>query len=121
MIRVPEFFVDAQGHKMARISLANSELCAILYKEDFGELLERGFSMLWKLNAGGVGRPPYVRCTGPNGVNPIVARLIAGAGPGTQVHYRDRNRLNLRSENLRVQKGGNAKHDCAIMEIEAGT
>ena len=118
MIRVPEFYTDADGRKLARVPLAHRSECAVLDYEDFGELLERGYSTQWHFNHNGKPHMRYVRCGGDEVRLTAVARLILGAGPRTHISYKDGDRLNLRRENLVLRKGGKAKRDCSPLVSE---
>lgn len=111
--RIPEFYSDADGRKLARVPLANRSEFATIDRDSWGELVERGISMSWCFNDNGTPTQRYVRCQGEDRRLTIVARLIVGAGPRTRIRYNDGDRLNLRRENLSLEEGGHAKHDCA--------
>lgn len=58
----------------------------------------------------------YVRCHGLDN-NLILARIIAGAGARQNVHYRDRNRANLRKANLQMGSGGAKWCDAVFVRL----
>jgi hypothetical protein len=104
----PEFTTDADGQAIVRVSLANSQLKAVLYAEDYQRLMSVGFSRFWKYTEDGQGRGyPTLNAYTSDGHNREVpiARLIAQAGHGERVRVADGNTLNLRTENLSVYLG----------------
>jgi hypothetical protein len=88
---------------------------ATLDAPDFAELKRIGLSTSFYLN----GKDPhlYVKAglwrTKGRGVG--VARIVAGAGPGQVVKYRDKDRTNLRRRNLVLNSGCSKRDDAAIV------
>ncbi len=113
--RSPTIFTDPDGTLCVRVPLANSDEFAEAYADDYADLLRKGLTGNWQLNAPNrIGRcriAGYVQCSAPAEIDGRrytivgVARIIAGAGAGKIVRYRDRNRLNLRRDNLRITRG----------------
>ena len=117
MNRTPAFFTDDDGQQCARIPLVGSNRCAILYAHDLDAITQRGYSPMMRVNYNKRGGEGYVRLScwrGGTATNPIVARLVLGAPPRTAVSYRDGDRFNLRSSNLRLRRGGSAKSNGAL-------
>ena len=80
---------------------------AIVNAEDYDRLRRIGFTSFWQDNDDGHGRR-YVRCYArglPKCGLVMVARLILEVPAGTVVHYRDKDRLNLRRSNLITRNG----------------
>jgi hypothetical protein len=98
--------LDRDGTPIVRVPLPCGDV-ATLCADDFDALTAAGVSPNWTLNANGQRSAAYVRVAmpGKRGSLVTVARLIAGAAPGAEVSYRDRNPLNLRRGNLIVSGG----------------
>lgn len=109
MKRRPTYFMDHNSKRCVRVPLANSKLFAELYAEDFERLCAQGVTTNWHLSRGarGIGYPA-VSLKGYN--TQFIARLIAGAPHGKQVSYRDRNRLNLKGDNLVLSRCRHARN-----------
>lgn len=104
----PEFTIDADGQRLAHVALANTDLRATLYAEDYRRLMNAGFSPHWQY-AGTSHGNAYVTLNaytsdGYNRAVPV-ARLLTAAGHGERVRARDGNTLNLRAENLEFYMG----------------
>jgi len=103
----PEYTTDADGQQLVHVALANTDQLAILYAEDYQRLMVAGFSRHWSLNDNGNGSA-YVKANGRRAdgrqTKLRIARLIAGAGKGEHVRFADSNTLNLRTDNLRIQR-----------------
>lgn len=104
----PEYTTDADGQQLVHVALANSNLRATLYAEDYQRLMDAGFSRHWQYTEDGRGGAyvtlnAYTR-NGHSRMIPV-ARLLAGAGHGERVRCSDGNTLNLRSENLSIYLG----------------
>ncbi len=102
--RVIENCLDDDGREIAVVSLPKNKQVT-LYKSDFQQLLELGLSPLWHFtrDRGVVCWLKKWRRWGS------LARLIADAGPDTNVLFKDGNKLNCRSDNLIVtndKRGG---------------
>jgi hypothetical protein len=94
---------DENGRALIGIPMPTGEM-AELYKDDYTFLIRLGLSPNWSFTNQYVMAPCYRapgRLIG-------VGRVLADATPGTYVRYRDRNKLNLRSENLELLLGGGA-------------
>lgn len=103
--RLYETFNDLDGQLCVRVPLANTGQSAVLYAEDFFELVGLGVSWHWARNYIRPGGPGYLKVTVPGIGRRLVARLIARARCREQVRYRNGNRLDLRRSNLIIQKG----------------
>lgn len=104
--RAPIHTMDRDGRAIVLVPLANHAQPARLFAEDFDRLMEGGVGHLWTLNSNGQGNW-YVRACSSTVFDNIVtvARLIADAGRGQCVRYADGNRLNLRADNLSIDRG----------------
>lgn len=114
--RSVRYFVDADGQRCAAVQLANPDFEAILYVEDLLKVQALGVSLNWWINSNGQGTS-YVKVAVGAEDSRVVARIIAEAEAGQQVRYRNRNRLDLRGDNLRVSGGGNAFKDCSHLTL----
>ncbi|MET4570171.1 hypothetical protein [Rhodanobacter soli] len=110
----PEYTTDADGQQLAHVALANTDQRATLYADDYRRLMDAGFSQHWSLNDNGNGSA-YVKANGRRAdgrqTKLRIARLIAGAGKGEHVRFADSNSLNLRTDNLRIQRAP-ARYGC---------
>lgn len=103
--------MDEDGTPIVRVELVNRRgVFATVDEADFNRLLDAGFSPRWCLNESAPGFF-YVRCYqgGVAGKLGVVARLVAEAGRGRQIKYRNGNTLDLRSRNLLTARAGWAK------------
>ena len=116
--RHPAPFTDPDGTPCVRVPLANGRDHAELYADDYADLIARGVTGNWQAavpnRVSRSARRPYVQCfipttyARPGGLRwttQTVARLIAQAGNGLRVRYRDGNTLNLRRCNLEIAHG----------------
>ena len=99
------------GKSITLVPLAGSPDPARLYAEDFEAIKAAGFSDQWFLDSDGKGHG-YARvwwrdptCPKAKARNLAVARLIMRPEPGEKVCYLDGNRLNLRRDNLTLERG----------------
>lgn len=108
------YTTDADGQQLVHVALANTDQRATLYAEDYQRLMAAGFSQHWSLNDNGNGSA-YVKANGRRAdgrqTKLRIARLIAGAGKGEHVRFADSNTLNLRIDNLRIQRAP-ARYGC---------
>lgn len=90
---------------------------ALVDLADYEQLLAAGLSQTWFYNANGRGSNFYVRADQRNASGKLVgvARLIAGAGRGEVVKYRDRDTRNLTRSNLYLAKGRALRNDELIV------
>lgn len=88
---------DKDGREVLLIPLANTSLTARVFPEDYQRLLDAGWSSNWCWNCGVVKVPSYRTNV------QRVARLIAEPQGDVQVRHRDRDPLNLRSDNLALK------------------
>lgn len=102
--RHPIYSQDRDGRDIVLVPLANHAQPAKLLKEDFERLTDCGLGTAWTFNDNGKGNA-YVRTHAPGRNLITVARAIVEIGRGRRVHYRDGNRLNLRSDNLTTACG----------------
>lgn len=97
--RQPVPFTDADGVACLHVPLASGHGPATIEAADLPGVLAAGVTLAWNLNDNGSGRR-YVRANQMRGNTVMVARLIMGAGPEHEAHYRDGDPLNLRRANL---------------------
>ena len=97
------------GKTITLVPLAGSPTPAQLFAEDFDAIKAAGVSDQWFLDSDGKGLA-YVRARrkdpASNAHNIAVARLIMQPEPGEKVCYLDGDRLNLRRDNLTLERGG---------------
>lgn len=107
--RTPTLAVDSDGLAIVRVYLSNHPIPAEIEREDYDALTGAGASPNWIYNSNGHGQR-YVRSKHPDtGKERVqIGRIVAGAGRGQIVRYRDGDRLNLRRSNL-VVAGGYAR------------
>ena len=103
--RTVEYGIDDSGKSVAVVSLPRNKTAVTLYRSDFDMLLALGLSPIWHYtkDRGAVAWLKKWRRWGS------LARLIADAGPDTNVLFKDGNKLNCRSDNLIVtndKRGG---------------
>lgn len=98
---------DPSGELVVLVPLTKDRT-AVTTLAAFIGLMDAGISPNWCVNDNGQGTL-YVRCERPRdfgGNKMMVARLIAEpASRGFAVRYADRNPLNLRPDNLRLERG----------------
>lgn len=113
--RAPEFFTDSSGAELARLPLAASGTFAVLHASDMKTLIDAGVSQNWSTNRSG-----YVVVNIPR-LGPVpVARLVIGASDGECVSYKDRDRRNLRHDNLTLARNSTARVDIeALRALQA--
>lgn len=100
---------DTDGKAIVLVPLANHDEPAKVLAEDFAAIIAAGFTDQWTLNSSGNGYA-YVRCGADmRGHLATVARLVTKPRKGFMVRYQDRDRLNLRRDNLRLVKGARPK------------
>ena len=96
------------GKTITLVPLAGSPDPARLFAEDFDAIKSAGFSDQWQLDSNGKGSA-YVRARrrdpAAKARSIAVARLIMRPEPGEKVIYLDGNRLNLRRDNLTLERG----------------
>lgn len=108
--RKVRFTTDQDGKHIVLVPLANQSTPAKLLLEDFKTIIDAGYTSQWTANSDGKGHA-YVRCGVSNvrGQLATVARLIMDPPFGYRVTYRDGDRLNLRRDNLKLEKGARLK------------
>lgn len=124
--RVPVRCLDSTGARIVLVPLANSALPAVLDEEDFDRWAARRYSTAWTRTIDREGRDYVVAAhahSEATGGLITVARVIADAGRGKRVKYRDGNRLNLRRNNLYLEDGYAKGREARItsQREEAGT
>lgn len=111
--RATIFETTACGKLLALVPLAGDRGMARLDAEDYRRLRAAGVSDQWTLNAGKRGSGTvYVRCmlagqAGQRGNLATVARLIVNAPKNLIVRYRNGDRLDLRRQNLTIERDPN--------------
>lgn len=109
---LPEFTIDAEGHELAHVALANSNQRATLYAEDYRRLIDAGFSRHWSLTGtsrrGRMYPTLYAYDTSGRIRAVTVARLILGVPSGRRAEPIDGNALNMRGDNLEQVRGAAA-------------
>lgn len=108
-------FIDESGRKCLRVPLdPHGKACAVVLERDYERVKRAGAIGPWYLNDNGKGQR-YVRTAVPVGTGKftlvMVARLIIGAGPRVAIHYRNKDRLDLRPENFYWGRSGRAKRN----------
>jgi hypothetical protein len=105
--REPVFTTDEDGQRIVRVPLNLPGAVATVAEDDFVRLRANGFTDQWTTWHDGRSGCSYVvlGVTGLRGSILWVSRLIAEAGRGQRVGFRDGNRLNLRRDNLVVTGG----------------
>ena len=58
----PEHTTDTDGQQLVHVALANSNLCATLYAEDYRRLKMAGFSQHWQYTGDGRGSAYVTLC-----------------------------------------------------------
>jgi len=95
---------------------------AIALERDYEALQKAGATGVWRLNSNDKGQP-YVRTCVPDGkggaTSVLVARLITGASARSTIYYVNKDRLDLRPENLFMHHKGKSKR-CDIALAEEG-
>lgn len=115
--RTPERFTDENGAELVRVPLAKDAGFATVDADDYDRLIAQGLPSQWSFNRNAKTGPGYVKAAVSRDNSRVIARAIVGAGSKQQVSYRDRDRLNLRRENLRVTFGGRGRYDvCSQLE-----
>lgn len=101
---------DQDGKPIVLVPLGNKPARAKLLKKDFESIIQAGYTDQWFINDNGSGNA-YVRCRASEvrGNVATVGRLIAAPPKGYQVRYRDGDHLNLRRDNLKLEKGARPK------------
>lgn len=109
--------LDHDGREITLVPLANHPEPARLLRTDFEALAETGITGQWTLNLNGTRTHGYVRCPASEATGCLVtvARLITRVGAGRTVRYRDRNPLNLRSDNLYLDRGRAKGRELALL------
>jgi hypothetical protein len=103
-------YVDAQERTIVRVTLSNGKGYSELMLSDYERIVAAGFTGPWYWNSNGQ-TCAYVRVHHDSWGLETAARLIARAGAGQCVRYKDGNRCNLRPENLLIVKGRRAQRD----------
>lgn len=96
------FTRDEDKTAIALVPILGSKEPAKLLVDDYAALLDAGYGDRWVMNSNGKGYA-YVRCASKRhllGNTETVARLILKLPKGHRVCYLDKNRLNLRRDNL---------------------
>jgi len=107
--------IDPNGKPVVKVPLANSELFATVDRDSFERLMDSGLSSNWYFNKSPTGNRGYVRCS-LNGTRVCVSRLIVNAKQQQNVFYLNNDTLDLRIENLYLEKG-QAKKSWILRDI----
>lgn len=96
------------GKTIILVPLAGGHASAKLFPEDFEAITAAGYSDQWRLDSNGHGSA-YVRARRKDPASKAaaiaIARLIMRPERGEKVCYLDGNRLNLRRDNLTLERG----------------
>lgn len=116
-------FTDEGGRTCLRVPLnPQGSAHAVVLERDYHAVRRAGATGPWYLNTAKANYR-YVRAHVPDGRGGQtlvqVARLIMGAQPGTAIYVQNRDRLDLRPENLLAGKNGVAKR-CDVSVAERG-
>ena len=116
-------FIDEGGRRCLRVPLdPQGSAHAVVLERDYLAVQKVGATGTWRLNANSRGTP-YVRTHIPDDKGGftavLVARLIARAGSGTTIYYVNKDRLDLRPENLFWGRDRRSKRD-AVKVAERG-
>lgn len=114
-------FTDEHGRACLRVPLdPRGNHYAVVLQDDYQSVRDAGATGVWYLNRNSMGQA-YVRTDvwsgGGRGTTLIVARIISGAGPRSTIFYANKDRLDLRPENLFWHRNGKAKR-CDVMLAE---
>jgi hypothetical protein len=90
--------LDSDGTPVTGVLLANAAKTVWLRTEDYTRIISTYGISSWFLNSAGNGHA-YVRLA-YKGINLMVARLVLGDCQRSNVRHRDKDPLNLRSDNL---------------------
>lgn len=106
-------FTDEAGRPCLRVPLdPNGNAYAVVLAHHYREIQRAGATGAWFLNDNGFGIR-YVRTKVPDGAGKttmiMVARLIVGAGPRSTIYYQNKDRMDLRPENLFWHRNGRTK------------
>lgn len=106
-------FVDERGRPCLRVPLDRcGEAYATVLSQDYERVQDLGATETWHLNANSEGQH-YVRTNvfdDKGGRTKVqVARIIAGAGPKSTIFYVNKDRLDLRPENLFWHRNGKSR------------
>jgi hypothetical protein len=107
------FEIDPEdGLRIALVPVDRAGNVAVVEEDDYRALLDAGLSPTWFTNAS-VSGYRYVKTSllGVRGGNISPARMILNLGPGQQVRYRDKDRLNLRRSNIGAVAGRAGRMD----------
>lgn len=103
--RTPRHTTDPNGMAIVKVPLYGLSLPVTLYADDFQRILQAEYSHCWHIKYTGPHRGYAYVWSGEPGYFVPVARLVVEAGPRQIVSYRDGDRLNLRRDNLRLERG----------------
>ncbi len=112
---IVRFATDTDGAAIAFLSLRSGREVKML-AETYEWLLSSGYSLAWTTITDRDGRQyVVVPVTKASGNLVMAARLIAGAGRNQHVKYRDRDRSNLRLDNLETVAGWARRFDAGYV------
>lgn len=116
-------FVDEHGRDCVRVPLDPAgNAYATALEGDYQAVRDAGATGTWFLNGNGSGQQ-YVRTKVQVGKGNFtlatVARIIMSAGARSTIYYANKDRLDLRPENLFWHRNGNAKR-CDVKLAERG-
>lgn len=100
MAKLIQIYTDEFQHAVARVPLGHEQRPkgeALIYLEDFNELVALGLSPSWNITPQNYVIAPAAQAPG-NSVQ--VARVLLDAGPGQRVRYINGNTLDLRGRNI---------------------
>jgi hypothetical protein len=116
----PIRFRDQHGRECYKVPLdRQGQYHATVTARDYQTIREAGATGAWYLNGNGSGGA-YVRIHF-NRTRLMPARIIAGAGPRSVVRYINGDSLDLRPENIVLQRGASKKADAFIVADHIST
>lgn len=116
-------FTDEQGRKCVRVPLdPQGNAYAVVLEKDYQTVRQTGATSPWYLNANSSGTD-YVRTNVRDEKGRwtkfLVARIITGAGAREVIYYANKDRLDIRPENLFWGRDARAKRN-AVNVVRSG-
>lgn len=116
-------FADEHDRKCVKVPLdPYGNAYAVVLESDYQAVREAGATGTWFLNKNSIGQQyvrTKVRVRKGEATLVTVARIIMGAGARSTIYYHNKDRLDLRPENLFWHRNGSAKR-CDVELAERG-